>query len=221
MSKIVHSAQGATILGAGTALNHQLTQAREFAPFLVAADGGAEMALANGVLPDAVIGDMDSLATLKDTIPAARIHHIPEQETTDFEKCLYSLSIPFAIAIGVTGDRVDHSFASLNALTKYRSYPVVVISGRDLIFLAPRNLRLNLPVGTRLSLCPMGAVRAKSTGLEYPVDGIDFAPDGRIGTSNRVTEQQVALEFDQDNMLVMLPDNFLRPVLTSLTGLDF
>jgi len=214
--KIVHSDLGVTVLGGGKASRKQIGRALHRAPFLVAADKGAESALSAGIIPDVVIGDMDSARSLAERIPEGRVHRIATQDTTDFEKCLMAIDAPFVLALGVTGSRLDHSLAAMNALARHRARPVVVLSGKDIVFVAPEALRLHLPPGTRLSLFPMGASEGTGQGLRWPVDGLTFAADGRIGTSNETIAHEVQLDFPAGKMLVILPARHLDAALKAL-----
>ena len=55
-------------------------------------------------MPQAVIGDFDSLSDLgRAAIPATRQHVIPEQDTTDFDKALRSIRAPFVLGLGFSG----------------------------------------------------------------------------------------------------------------------
>ena len=58
---IVHSDRPVTLVGAGQATAQDLQISLTMAQTCVAADGGAAQALAAGVTPAAVIGDLDSL----------------------------------------------------------------------------------------------------------------------------------------------------------------
>lgn len=214
--KIVQTALGITIIGAGRVSAKQIAKSVSLAPYVVAADGGAKTALKNRVQPDLVIGDFDSGDARRAGIPAAHLHRIDEQVSTDFQKCLYSVETPFAIAHGVTGSRFDHSLAAMNALASHRGFPVLVLSGKDVIFLGLPRLELNLPIGTRLSLFPLAKVQGRSEGLEYPIDGLEFSPLGRIGTSNRTCAKTVRLEFTAPHMLVILPWKHLEIALNAL-----
>ena len=49
----------------------------------------------------------------------AAVHAVGEQETTDLEKCLYSVEAPLFLGVGFLGGRVDHQLAAMNALVKY------------------------------------------------------------------------------------------------------
>jgi thiamine pyrophosphokinase len=81
---------------------------------------------------------------------------------------------------------------------------LLLLGRRDLCFLAPPVLDLPLRRGTRLSLFPLRPVRGTSEGLQWPIDGIGFAPGARIGTSN-VALGPVRLSFEEPGMLLILP----------------
>lgn len=208
----VDSLMGVTLAGGGPFSGKALARAREWAPCLVAADGGADRLLALGAPPEAVIGDLDSISAGARAALGARVHHIPEQDSTDFDKALRHIRAPFILGLGFMGARADHGLAALSGLVRAAHQTCILLGPRDLIFLAPLDLRLNLRRGTRLSLFPMGAVRGASLGLRWPIDGLDFAPDGVIGTSNQV-EGPVHLQFDAPKMLVILPVSQLAAVL--------
>lgn len=188
MTAVVTSAGGVTLIGGGAVTSEDLTLALELAPTLVAADGGADAALALGKTPDAVIGDLDSISNdARKVIPVDRIHHVAEQDSTDFEKCLTRIDAPFVVAVGFAGRRLEHTLAALNVLVRTVRPPCFLLAAEDVAFVPPAQLSLDMPPGTRLSLFPMGRVNGKSQGLRWPIKGLEFAPAGRIGTSNETT----------------------------------
>ncbi|WP_342750188.1 thiamine diphosphokinase [Albidovulum inexpectatum] len=217
---MIRSDKPVTLLGAGRVDRRALQAALKRAPFLVAADGGANKAFAEGLAPEFVIGDMDSIGpeVLAD-LSRERLIRVAEQETTDFEKCLIRIVAPYILAVGFSGDRQDHVLAVWNALARNPSRRCLVIGSQDVVFLAPRRLRLDLHRDTRVSLFPIAPVRGRSKGLEWPIDGIDFAPDGRVGTSNRATGP-VELDFDSERMLVLLPPECLDAAIRALATTD-
>lgn len=213
---IVESLQGVTLAGGGPFGKAALMRALRYAPRIVGADGGADRLLRLGIEPEAVIGDFDSIGAAAQERLAGRLFPIAEQETTDFDKALRSVSAPFVLGLGFAGARLDHGLAVLNALVRQADRRCLVLSPQDVVFLAPLELELKLPVGSRLSLFPMGAVTGESSGLRWPLQGLDFAPDGMIGTSNEVSEPQVKLRFSAQKMLVILP---IRSLAAALAGL--
>jgi thiamine pyrophosphokinase len=212
---IVQSQAGVTLVGGGRFGASLLARARIWAPRLVAADGGADRLLALGVEPEAVIGDFDSVSVRAQARLAGRLFPIREQMTTDFDKALRSIAAPFVLGLGFAGQRLDHGLAVLTGLVSHSDQRCLILSGSDVVFLAPLDLALDLPRGSRISLFPMGPVRGESAGLRWPIQGLDFAPDGMIGTSNAVSGP-VRLTFSHRRMLVILP---LAALPAALRGL--
>jgi len=207
-----------TIIGGGDCTVDDIDLARTIAPTCVAADGGAHIALEWDVPLAAVIGDMDSITNAaRAQIPLEKFHHIAEQDSTDFDKVLRHVSTPLAIAVGFSGGQVDHALAALHTLVVYYHKRVIVLGKQDVIFLCPPKMTLPLEAGTRVSLFPFGAVRGTSTGLKWPIDGIDFAPGQRSGTSNQATGD-ITVTVERPNMLCILPRQFIRQVASQLAG---
>ena len=220
MTVIVESLEPITLVGAGSLTKADVIEAQTFASRVVAADGGAAHCLAFGLLPEAVIGDFDSIpkAVLAE-IPADRLFQVSEQETTDFDKALRSVTAPLTIGIGFGGARVDHFLAALNSLVRAANTRCVLLGGEDVIFVCPPELQLELEADTRVSLFPMADITGRSTGLEWPLDGLRLSPSGRAGTSNTATGP-VHLSFDNPGMLVILPRACLSEAVRALQASD-
>ncbi len=215
---IVRTQYAVTLVGGGEVRPHNIDDLLTRAPVLVAADGGAAVAMAAGHVPEAVIGDLDSLPQFeRERIPAERLHEIVEQDSTDFEKCLRSVKAPLILAAGFVGRRTDHELAVYNALVRCPDQPCIVLGAEDLVFAAPPDLKLDLDIGTRVSLFPMAPVTGVSEGLRWPIDGLSFAPDGRVGTSNE-TVGPLRAQFSGPGMLVILPLTALEPVMAGIAA---
>jgi thiamine pyrophosphokinase len=214
--QIVQLATQMTLLGAGPVVDSALAQALDSAPVLVAADGGADHALAMGRLPDLAVGDLDSIsAQARARLGLARLHRIAEQDSTDFEKALMVCPAPRVLALGFSGGRLDHELAVFHGLLRFAHRQLVVLGQEDAVFLAPPRINLDVPAGTRVSLFPMGPCHGESQGLEWPINGIEFAPGERIGTSNRATGR-VELGMNAPRMLMITPLSQLDAVLRAL-----
>lgn len=209
-----------TLVGAGSLTNLDVIQARNLAPDVVAADGGAAHCLSFGLVPEAVIGDFDSLTEdVRAAFPAHKLHQITEQETTDFDKALRSVDAPLIVGIGFGGARVDHHLAAFNTLVRQANRRCLLLGGEDLVFAAPPDLTLKVAAGTRVSLFPMARVSGQSDGLMWPIDGLELAPDRRIGTSNTALGD-VRLRMDAPGMLVILPRACLAEAVRALLAAD-
>jgi len=202
-----------TLLGGGQVIAPDLEDALTIAPELVAVDGGLVRALAAGVQPEAVIGDMDSappdaLAQL----PSGRIHRVSEQQSTDFDKALRHVSAPVTLGVGFCGGRVDHQLAAFHTLLVHADRPCILIAEHEVIVLAPPKLELDMAAGDVVSLYPMVPVAGRSTGLEWPIEGLALDPARFVGTSNRALGA-IKLEMETAGMLLILPKRYLRPLV--------
>jgi thiamine pyrophosphokinase len=215
--QIVQSSVGVTLVGGGPLTKATLVRSLKVAPRLVAADRGADRLLRLGERPEAVIGDLDSISATARALLGDAVHPIPEQDTTDFDKALRNIAAPFVIGLGFSGARLDHGLAALNTLVRHAHRRCFLVGQGDVTFLAPPQITLNLAAGSRLSLFPMRRVTGRSTGLRWPIDGLDFAPDARTGTSNEVAARKVTLIFDGPGMLIILPQQSLPAVLDALS----
>lgn len=205
ISPIVRSERAVTLVGGGQATPEDLQKALTLAPTCVAADGGANTALAAGVKPLAVIGDFDSLSDqVRAAIPLAHQHKIAEQDSTDFEKALRRIAAPLVVGVGFLGGRVDHQLGVFHVLLALQDRPCVLIGGEEVICLAPPQIELPTQEGDTVSLFPLAPVTGRSQGLHWPIEGIAFEPGLQVGTSNRATGV-MRLRMDSPGMLLILP----------------
>ena len=188
----------------------------------VAADGGAAALIDSGRIPDAVIGDFDSLSSsLRAQIPADRLYPISEQNSTDFDKALRNVSAPVVLAAGFLGARVDHQLVAFNTLVRLQDRPCILLGAQEIVFHAPPRIALELIPGDTVSLFPLQRVTGRSNGLEWPIDDLVLEPDGQVGTSNRALGA-FTLEIDGPGLLTILPraalDQVMQAFLSGQTG---
>lgn len=162
---------------------------------LIAVDGGANQLLGSDIIPDAIVGDLDSLQHRENWAKRCKLVAIAEQDTTDFEKCLYSVRAPSYIALGFSGRRLDHTLANLHAMAKrVHSHPVVLVGEYDVVVVCDSDITIDLPQTLRISLVPLTPVTfERSAGLVYPLDGLRLAIGERVGTSNTVSSSPVEI----------------------------
>lgn len=189
---------------------------------VVAADGGASVLIDSGHMPEAVIGDLDSLSPQhRAQIPADRLFHITEQDSTDFEKALRSIHSPLILGAGFLGGRMDHQLAVLSGLLQFQDRPCILLGAQEVIFHAPPRIAFAVDPGETVSLFPLLPVTGRSKGLEWPIDGLQLAPGARVGTSNRAVSD-IVLEVDGPGLLVIAPrialDQVMQAFLSDQTG---
>lgn len=144
------------------------------AEFVVCCDGGADQYIANGYVPDVIVGDGDSLSQENRIKFADRIHYIPDQETNDqtkavkylIDKGYTSISI-----VGATGKREDHTIGNISLLVEYIRMGTEVKSYTDYgVFIACSGTRnFKCRKGQQVSIFNFTSKNLSSNGLEYPI----------------------------------------------------
>jgi len=200
------------------------------ADLVIAADGGTRHALAAGVCPHVIIGDLDSLspdeqARLEVGAGPASSHIVrfsPSKDETDLE-----LALLYAVCEGVTeivilaalGGRLDQTIANLLllALPELRGLDVRIVAGTQTAFLiqgqggrdggdgGDERLIEGQP-GDIVSLIPLGgdAVGVTAEGLEWPLheDSLRFGP--ARGVSNVLAAEQARVRVRQGVLLCVV-----------------
>jgi thiamine pyrophosphokinase len=147
------------------------------AAHIIGIDGGADRLAAAGIIPDAVLGDMDSVHG-----EFTNLVRLPDQHQSDLEKAIVYLlagGVRHLIIYGaVGGTRLDHHIANLDLLTKYAPHcRITLVSGQTTLDgLSPENTApsgLNLPVKPHsiLGVLPGGsAATVTLSGTQYELN---------------------------------------------------
>lgn len=144
------------------------------APYVVCCDGGADAYITQGHVPDAIIGDGDSLSEENRCRYASLIHYNPDQETNDQTK-----AVQFLIAqgkrriaiLGGTGKREDHTIGNISLLMEYARIGAEIRMYTDYGVFIPCKDKCTFPCrpGQQISIFNFTACGLKSEGLRYPI----------------------------------------------------
>ena len=179
------------------------------AAFCVAADSGLDLALALGLSPDLVVGDMDSLSrpSLLDSLPSERVLRYPcDKDETDTEIGLQTLQergYGEVTILGGGGGRLDHLLGVL-MLFRRDAPPSRWLTDREEVRIIKGQCAFNAPLGQTVSLFPWGgeASGMSSIGLRWPLDGLTFRP-GYAGISNTATQENVSIRIRNGNLIMV------------------
>jgi thiamine pyrophosphokinase len=184
---------------------------------VVAADGALDHALAAGLAPAWLVGDMDSIspAGLEWASRHATIErHDPDKDQTDTELALLmaaDLQPARLILIGA-GHRLDHVLAAIGALghPHLTSIPVIDAWWDDQwirVVHGPGSTTLELAEGTTLSLLalhgPCSGVTI--TGVRWPLERSPLAPLVGVGVSNVAVDPEVAIRVSTGVLTIVIP----------------
>jgi thiamine pyrophosphokinase len=183
---------------------------------LICADGGANSALKMNLVPDAIIGDLDSISpnALRIFIRTSNTIQLKRQNDTDVEKCLkYAIKkkIDEVLLVGVTGNRLDHTICNLGIVLKFLNQINISLVAED-SFLKPYkgNVELKSTIGETISIYGFDKkTKITSTGLKYELKNI-FLPFGeRESTSNVAKKNIVQLKISHGVVFVVRDVNFM------------
>ena len=184
---------------------------------LICADGGANSAFKYNLLPDYIIGDLDSiLPEIYDYFfDKCDIRHIKRQNDTDVEKC-----IKFAlkkhcneiILLGVTGDRLDHTFCNMGIVLKFFDKAKLSIIHKNSYLTAySGNIVLKTIPGETISIYAIEKkTKIISTGLKYQLKNIGLPFGQRESTSNVAKKNEVKLKITGGKIFVIRDFNVMR-----------
>jgi len=173
---------------------------------VLAADGGTDHALAAGLTPTAVVGDMDSITHdgMQWAIAHATIHrHDPAKDRTDTELALEVAAARAPdrlVLIAGGGDRLDHTLAVIGALGAPDLTSIPVIEGwwgdqHFHVLHGPGRLRLEAAQGATISLLAThGTCSGVSiSGCTWDLLDADLAPMSGHGVSNVAVSRDVEI----------------------------
>jgi len=166
----------------------------------IAVDGGLDHALAAGLEPTHLVGDLDSV-TEEGLAWAARhaeiSRHPADKDQTDTELALALASKfdPERITLVGGGDRLDHTFAGIGALGALGLTSVPLLDGwwdgqHLSVVHGPGSTALRLVPGSTLSLLALHGpcLRVTLSGARWKLDQCDLDPLVGMGVSNEVPD---------------------------------
>lgn len=167
------------VCGAGEAPTSTIAlQILKQSKHVVACDGALQMLLDLGIVPDAVIGDGDSIPlSLRETYNTI-FHQITEQDSNDLTKAtLYALehyvnkvSEPRFCYLGTTGKREDHTIANIALMLHYaRTFHIqpIIVSDYGYFMLGSGKSVFASFARQQVSVFRISGERLESEGLRW------------------------------------------------------
>lgn len=177
---------------------------------IICADGGANTARKLNIIPDYIIGDLDSI-TPENKYHFAKLTNIIQikrQNDTDVEKCIkYIIKKGYkeCVLLGVIGNRLDHSFCNLGIVLKYSDeIRVRIISEQSVLSVAEKELKIRTIPGELFSLYAFDeSTRITSRGLKYKLSETALPFGKRESTSNVALKEEVYLKITGGRIFII------------------
>jgi thiamine pyrophosphokinase len=199
--------------------------------FVVAVDSGAEWLSEAGVIPDLLIGDMDSCSQkTRDSLRELEVEEIVfpvAKDASDLELALAEIQkrgYTDLVATNVLGGRLDHELVALGNLVAAgeereggeKGLAITVVEpNQTLIFLnspgARQQLHLNFSADLNpddaptISLLSWGGQAVVSEkGFQWPLDHATLSPNSSLGLSNIPNSGEPSIELHSGAAIVII-----------------
>lgn len=166
-------------------------------------------------IPDAIVGDMDSMTPRLAKEYSHLLIKIEEQDDNDQTKALHHIldnypDVDTIHILAATGKREDHTIGNLGLLMEYAregSLPQVdMISDYSTAFVVTDSCDLILGRGRRISLfSPDNSLKLQSKGLVWPTDNVIF-DNWWPATLNRTDDDTIHLDFSHKSLVLIIVD---------------
>lgn len=183
---------------------------------IICADGGAKNAVASGILPNCIVGDLDSLPlALQKKLQKKSIEWITfstEKDYTDSELTLRHIikkGFRDVVIFGVWGDRVDHTVANLlffaTLVNKYRDLRLQIVEPKQTLYFVLDKLSLRGKKGQILSILSLlgNAKGVSTTGLKWKLNEEQLFYGEPRGVSNEFLKEKATIRLKEGVLLVI------------------
>ncbi len=188
--------------------------------FIICADGGTRHALALNLIPNLVIGDMDSadkeqLQKLKDGGVEIELYPRDKNET-DLELAInkaFELDPSEIIILAALGGRADQTLANIALLgnTQYATRSIRLDDGVESIFFcraqSPKGDQVQVAGGRGdiVSLIPWGnpVTGVQTQGLKWRLNNETLYPEKTRGISNEMLSESATIEIESGLLLIL------------------
>jgi thiamine pyrophosphokinase len=175
---------------------------------IVCCDGSVESLVDAGFLPDAIVGDMDSINSELKNRFADRIFIDDSQDTNDLTKAVEwcrGMDYDNIVIIGATGKREDHTLGNISLLAEYaKDLKVIMVTDTGIIRPLLKSSSIESFPGQQVSIFSIDPeTEVTSQGLKYPLNRTKIN-NWWAATLNEALGDRFSIEFTEGRILLYL-----------------
>ncbi len=187
-------------------------------PFVICTDGGFDLANAAGIMPDLLLGDLDSIRSqIPPDLPLKTFP--PEKDYTDLELALQTAHALDASRVeiwGGIGGRLDHTVANLQLLSCYadKFSSLTMRDGKNYCLVlnadgsesAAKEITIASQKGRYISLFSLSETVENLTarGVKYPLQNHTLTRTFPLGVSNEFKQKEAFVSFTKGSLLIVI-----------------
>ena len=179
---------------------------------IVCCDGAAASLTGLGIIPDHIVGDLDSLPEKFKERFLDRLVHVKDQETNDLTKAFNfccSAGYTNIVILGATGKREDHTLGNLSLLSMYaQKVPdISCVTDYGVFKVISKPGTYPSHTGQQISIISLasGAV-VSSRNLKYPLNNLELNYWWQA-TLNEASGENFTLEFSAGTRLLVFQEH--------------
>ncbi|MBI2791058.1 MAG: thiamine diphosphokinase [Gammaproteobacteria bacterium] len=197
---------------------------------LICTDGAAKSLSDFAIMPDIIIGDMDSISVgthfstveaIQKHFPLSKVLIISEQLSTDFEKALNFAkenNLHNVICLGALGKSADHSIHNLSMLNRYKKVMNLMLmhtfeQSRQWVFLLQENTCITTQKGETLSLFSFENATLSTKGLKWELENTTISHSGQTAIRNMTVDEKIEIKCIGNCLCFLTSDT--PPILTN------
>lgn len=202
------------IIGSGNVTKEILYEEFKKSDYIICADGGAKELFYNNLIPNVIIGDLDSIcleAFNYFNSKKVEFNVFPkEKDKTDMEICVeYAISLkPNSISIiGATGTRLDHTIGNISLLKKTNdnSISCKIVDQSNEILLVSNILEIKKSNKKYVSILPFSEkINVTTKGLKYEIKNFNIDKASTIGISNEFKNDKATIKINSGIAIVII-----------------
>lgn len=175
---------------------------------IICCDGSAEQLLKAGMVPDAIVGDLDTLPAGIAERFSDRIYRSTEQETNDLTKAVNwcaGKGYKDLVILSATGKREDHTIGNISLLAEYvKETSVIMVTDTGIFIPFKESSSVSTLPGQQVSVFSVDpGTEITSEGLKYPLKDLRLT-NWWVATLNEAVGKNVSLIFNGGPVIVYL-----------------
>lgn len=206
----------ALIIGSGSNIDKEIFESENInIEYVICADGGLEKAEYINLIPNIIIGDLDSVnkIVLKKYLDMniKLIKYPAEKNYTDMELAIeYALEKGFKdiVLIGASGTRLDHTYANVLLIEAYykKGVKLKLIDNNNIIQIITNNMEIQNKTNYFVSIIPVTEFIEGVTlqGFKYPLNNVVVNRGSTLCISNQIISEKGIITLNKGTALVFI-----------------
>ncbi len=172
---------------------------------IIACDGAADVLIDKGYIPDAIIGDLDSISDINKEKYKNNIIEIQDQSENDLRKALnYATehNIDNISIIGASGKREDHIIGNIFSLIKYKNLNINLFTDTGFFTCIQESQTIKSFKGQQVSIFTSdNTIKISSNNLKYNFNNTNIS-SLYYGALNESTSGEFKLLISHGSLLI-------------------